>query len=107
MEVAFLANVVEEKKMEMWVCLLGLSLDLYNNTILWSVGATLGIPLKVDCLTSISRGQFARIYVELDFSKNLSQRSRFIIFSFVSNKKGFILFVSIMEPMVIVLMIVL
>lgn len=68
----FITNASVESRVAVWVRIPELPLELYNDKFLWSVGARLGTLLKIDHLTSIhSRGQFARICVEIDLSKKL------------------------------------
>lgn len=68
----FITNATVESKVAVWVRIPELPLELYNDRFLWRVGAKLGCLLKIDRLTSIqSRGQFARICVEIDLSKKL------------------------------------
>ena len=50
-------------------------LELYNDKFLARVSNTLGTMLKVDRLTLLhSRGQFARICVEIDLEKSLIRK---------------------------------
>lgn len=68
----FLTNATVERKVVVWVRFPELPLELYNDRFLWRVGPKLGTLLKIDRLTSIhSRGQFARLCVEIDLSKKL------------------------------------
>lgn len=68
----FIINAIVERKVAVWVRIPKLPLEFYNDKFLWRVGAKLGSLLKIDRLTSIhSRGQFARICVEIDLSKKL------------------------------------
>lgn len=68
----FLKRAKKELKIAVWVRIPELPLELYNDMFLTRVGSTLGHMLKVDRLTSIhSRGQFARICVEVDLAKPL------------------------------------
>lgn len=68
----FITNATIESKVAVWVRIPELPLEFYNDRFLWRVGAKLGSLLKIDRLTSIqSRGQFARICVEIDLSKKL------------------------------------
>lgn len=68
----FLINATVERKVAIWVRIPELPLELYNDKFLWRVGSKLGTLLKIDNLTSIqSRGQFARICVEIDLTKKL------------------------------------
>lgn len=58
------------RKVAVWVRIPELPLELYNGKFLKRLGAQLGTLLKIDILTSIhSRGQFARISVEIDLEK--------------------------------------
>lgn len=68
----FLQNAEQPKKVAVWVRIPRLPLELYNARFLWRIGSHLGSMLKIDKLTSIhSRGQFARICVEMDLEKPL------------------------------------
>lgn len=68
----FITNATVESKVAVWVRIPELPLELYNDRFLWRVGAKLGTLLKIDRVTSIqSRGQFARLCVEIDLSKKL------------------------------------
>lgn len=68
----FLRNANKERKVAVWVRVPELPLELYNGSFLKRLGSTLGSMLKIDRLTSIhSRGQFARICVEIDLAKHL------------------------------------
>lgn len=65
-----LSNANVERKVVVWNRILELALELYNYQFLSKFCAILGKFLKMDNLTSIcSRGQFARICVEVDLSK--------------------------------------
>lgn len=56
----------------MWVRIPRLPLELFNTQFLWRIGLGLGSMLKVDWLTSVhSRGQYARICVDIDLEKPL------------------------------------
>lgn len=66
----FLISAREERRIAVWVRIHELPLELYNTKFLRRLGANLGVMLKIDRLTSIhSRGQFARICVEIDLAK--------------------------------------
>lgn len=66
----FLSSARVEKKVAVWVRIPELPLELYNKKFLTRLGASFGMLLKVDQLTSIhSRGKFARICVEMDLEK--------------------------------------
>lgn len=66
----FLVSATKEKRVAVWVRIPELPLELYNDKFLKRVGASLGVMLKIDRLTSIhSRGQFARLCMELDLEK--------------------------------------
>lgn len=66
----FLKRASVEQKVAVWVRIPELSLELYNDVFLKRLGNSLGSMLKIDKLTSIhSRGQFARICVEVDLAR--------------------------------------
>lgn len=68
----FLQDAASVKKIAIWVRIPRLPLELYNSNFLWRIGSGLGTMLKIDRLTSIhSRGQYARICVEMDLDKPL------------------------------------
>lgn len=68
----FLKSARTEQKVAVWVRVPELPLESYNDTFLKRLGARLGSMLKIDRLTSIhSRGQFARICVEIDLAKSI------------------------------------
>lgn len=68
----FLHNAEFERHVAVWIRILDLSTELYNEQFLRCVGAMLVGMLEIDRVTSIqSRGQFARICVELDLAKPL------------------------------------
>lgn len=60
------------RKVAVWIRTPRLPIELYIDKFLWRVGAKLGKMLKLDQLTSFqSRGQFARICIEIDLAKKL------------------------------------
>lgn len=66
----FLKSATKEQKVAVWVRIPELPLELYNDIFLKRLGSSLGSMLKIDKLTSIhSRGQFARICVEVNLAK--------------------------------------
>lgn len=68
----FLKSARKDSKVAVWVRVPELPLELYNETFLRRLGGSLGTFLKIDKLTSIhSRGQFARLSVEIDLAKPL------------------------------------
>lgn len=68
----FLQNAEIVKKVAIWVRIPHLLMELYNSQFLGRIGSSPGTMLKVDRLTSIhSRGQYARICVEIDLEKPL------------------------------------
>lgn len=68
----FLKSARVQSRVAIWIRVPELPLELYNDIFFKRLGATLGTLLKVDKLTSIhSRGQFARICVEVDLAKPL------------------------------------
>lgn len=68
----FLKSARRESKVAVWVRIPELPLELYNDKFFKRVGSALGVLLKIDRLTSIhSRGQFARICVQIDLNKPL------------------------------------
>jgi hypothetical protein len=69
----FSKNADVIRKVAVWIRIPRLPLELYNAQFLWRIGSTLGTMLKIDRLTSIhSRGQYARICVEIDLDKILA-----------------------------------
>lgn len=67
-----MSSARKESKVAVRVRIPELSLELYNQTFLERLGGSLGTYLKMDRLTSIqSRGQFARLRVEIDLAKPL------------------------------------
>lgn len=71
----FLRSARVESKIAVWVRIPELPLELYNRTFLERLGKSLGTFMKIDHLTSIqSRGQFARICVEIDLAKPLQPK---------------------------------
>lgn len=59
-------------KVAVWIRIPRLPIELYTEKFLRRAGAKLGTMLKIDKLTSVhSRGQFARICVEIDLTKKL------------------------------------
>lgn len=68
----FLQNAEISKKIAVWIRIPRLPLELYNASFLWRISSSLGNMMKVDKLTLIhSRGQFARICVELNLENPL------------------------------------
>lgn len=68
----FLQSVESVRKVAVWIRIPKLPFELYNTNFLWRIESGLGTMLKVDRLTSIhSRGQYARICVEIDLDKPL------------------------------------
>lgn len=68
----FLKSARSQSRVAVWVRIPELPLEFYHDRFFAKVGAILGVLLKVDRLTSIhSRGQFARVCVEVDLSKPL------------------------------------
>lgn len=68
----FLNIAKREKRVAVWIKVPELALELYNLKFLTRLGNTLGLFLKMDSLTTFqSRGQFARICVELNLAKPL------------------------------------
>lgn len=66
----FLRSARVAQKVAVWVRVPELPLELYNDIFLKRLGASLGTMLKIDRLTSVhSRGQFARLCVEIDLAK--------------------------------------
>lgn len=66
----FLSSARVVKKVVVWVRIPDFPLELYNKKFLTRLGASLGMLLKINQLTSIhSRGKFARICVEMDLEK--------------------------------------
>lgn len=71
----FLRSAKKESKVAVWVRIPELPLELYNRQFLERLGKSLGSFLKIDHLTSIqSRGQFARICVEIDLARPLQPK---------------------------------
>ncbi|XP_012448856.1 uncharacterized protein At4g02000 [Gossypium raimondii] len=67
-----------------WIQLLGLPLEYFNEEVLVKVGKLVGRPIKLDSNTVYTtRGKFARIYIEIDLSKPLIPSIR--IGNFVQN----------------------
>lgn len=68
----FLKNAYKVTKVVVWIRIMELLFELYNDKFIKRLGATSGTLLKVDRLTLIhSRGQLARICVEVDLAKPL------------------------------------
>lgn len=68
----FLQSVDLVKRVAVWIRIPRLPMELYDTQFLWRIGSVLGTMLKVDRLTSIhSRGQYARICVEVNLDKPL------------------------------------
>lgn len=68
----FIRSATKESKVAVWLRIPELPLELYNDNFLKRLGNVLGKFLKIDRLTSVhSRGQFARICVEMDLAKPL------------------------------------
>lgn len=68
----FVKSAAKVSRVAVWIRIPELALELYNKKFLSRLGNTLGSFLKMDNLTNIrSRGQFARICVELDLTKPL------------------------------------
>lgn len=68
----FLQNAESVKNVAVWIRIPRLPLELFNTHFVWRIGSGLGSMMKVDRLTSIhSRGQYARICVEIDLEKPL------------------------------------
>lgn len=68
----FLNKAIKEKRVAVWIKIQELALELYNLKFLTRLGSALGCFLKMDQLTTFqSRGQFARICVELNLAKPL------------------------------------
>ncbi|XP_039008461.1 uncharacterized protein LOC120136524 [Hibiscus syriacus] len=60
-----------------WVHILGLPIEYFDETILVEIGKLIGTPLKVDIHTAwTTRGKFARICVEIDLNKPLLSKVR-------------------------------
>ncbi|KAK9291923.1 hypothetical protein L1049_019875 [Liquidambar formosana] len=58
-----------------WVRLPELPIEYYYDDVLYAIGKSIEVPLKVDYNTSLAtRGRFARICVELDLQKPLVSR---------------------------------
>lgn len=65
----FLRGAKTASKIAMWIRIPELPLEIYNEIFLRRLDSSLGTFLKIDRLTSIqSRGQFARICVEVDLA---------------------------------------
>lgn len=67
----FLQCAQESKKVAVWLRIPKFPLELYNATFLARIGSSIGSMLKIDKLTIHSKGQFARICVEVDLEKPL------------------------------------
>lgn len=60
------------KRVAVWIKIPKLPFELYNSRFLWRIGSYMGNMLKIDKMTSVhSRGQYARICVEVDLEKPL------------------------------------
>ncbi|RYR59307.1 hypothetical protein Ahy_A05g025179 [Arachis hypogaea] len=80
----FTENIV--KKIATWIRILNFSIELYNYCILWRIEFAIETMLKINKNTFIhSHSRFAKIYVEVDLSKQLV--FRILIFGHVLNIK--------------------
>ncbi|CAN1133322.1 hypothetical protein LINPERHAP2_LOCUS7577 [Linum perenne] len=63
--------------LRVWVCLLGIPFEYFDSKILKFIGDRIGKTVRIDHTTlEGSRGNFARIYVEVDLSKPLLSKYR-------------------------------
>lgn len=68
----FLMKAKKESRVAVWAKIPELSLELYHQKFFKRLGSALGCYLKMDNLTTFqSRGQFARICIEVDLAKPL------------------------------------
>lgn len=66
------------EKVAVWVRLPDLEMEYYDISVLWKIGNHIDRNLKIDRATSIgTRGNYARICVEVDLTRPLLSKSKF------------------------------
>ena len=59
-------------KTTIWIHFEGIGMEYFTDDVLFYLGEQLGVLIKVDCITSLAtRGEFARVCVQMDLSKPL------------------------------------
>lgn len=68
--IIYIASEVKIDKTLVWIRFPSLGMEYYDESVLMALAAAVGRPIRVDVRTAeVSRGRFARVYVEIDLDQ--------------------------------------